>query len=134
MELPVPLQLRELLWAVAAGAGFGLLYDLLGPLRRGRITGALTDLLYSLAVFCGLFFFTLYAGRGRLRIFAVFGICGGLGAYLWAWSGPIRTLRDLVCRALSAPFRWAAAGCRLLMKFFSKNAKKLLHLTKNMVK
>ena len=38
MELPVLLQLRELLWAVAVGAGLGLLYDLLGPLRRGPQT------------------------------------------------------------------------------------------------
>lgn len=80
MELPVSLQLRELGLALAAGALFGLLYDLLRPLRRGRFCTALADGLYSLLLLAGLLLFTLYAGRGRLRIFAAaaMGLSGGL--------------------------------------------------------
>jgi hypothetical protein len=80
MELPVGLQLRELGLALALGAAFGILYDLLRPLRRGRITTSLTDLLYVLAVFISLPAFALYAGRGRLRLFALgaMALSGGL--------------------------------------------------------
>ena len=45
MELPVLLQFQELLWALALGAGLGLLYDLLRPLRHGQWRTALTDAL-----------------------------------------------------------------------------------------
>ena len=71
MELPVSLQLRELGWALALGAGLGLLQDLLRPLRRGPVTAALADLLFCLVLLVSLLVFTLYAGRGRLRIFAL---------------------------------------------------------------
>ena len=48
MELPVALQLRELELSLALGAGLGLVYDLLRPLRRGRIFTALWDGLWCL--------------------------------------------------------------------------------------
>ena len=70
MELPVLTQLRELLYALAVGAGLGLCYDLLRPLRRGRWTTGLTDLIYCLLTLATLLGFALYAGRGRLRLFA----------------------------------------------------------------
>lgn len=96
MELPVSLQLRELGLALALGAGFGLLYDLLRPLRRGRITTALADLLYALLILLGLLLFTLYAGRGRLRLFALaaIGLSGGL--WLKLFSPLIRRLQRAV--------------------------------------
>ncbi len=81
MELPVSTQLRELLLALAAGCGFGLLYDLLRLLGRGRILRALADLLYSLLVLGGLLLFALYAGRGRLRLFALAAM--GCSGALW---------------------------------------------------
>lgn len=86
MELPVGLQLRELELALALGAGLSLLYALLGPLRRGRLLTALLDLLYVLAVLVSLLAFALYAGRGRLRIFALaaMALSGALGLGLWS--------------------------------------------------
>lgn len=80
MELPVGLQLRELELALALGAALGLVYDLLRPLRRGRGLTALTDLVYVTAVFLSLLAFALYAGRGRLRLFALgaMALSGGL--------------------------------------------------------
>ena len=81
MELPVTLQLQELGWALGLGAGLGLLYDLLRPLRRGKWSIALTDGLYALLVLLALLLFALYAGRGRLWLFALAAI-GASGA-LW---------------------------------------------------
>lgn len=80
MELPVGFQLRELGWALAFGAGLGLLNDLLRPLRRGRRTTALADVLWCLTLLAALPVFTLYAGGGRLRAFALLamGLSGGL--------------------------------------------------------
>ena len=110
MELPVGLQLRELALALALGGAFGLAYDLLRPLRRGRISTSLTDLLYVLAVFVSLLAFALYAGRGRLRLFALAAM---------AFSGGI----------------WLIIGVflRKRMCFFAEFLKKLLHLRKNML-
>ena len=71
MELPVPVQLRELGWALVTGLALGWWYDLLRPLRRGPWTTGLTDGLYSLTVLLTLLSFTLYPGRGHLRIFAL---------------------------------------------------------------
>lgn len=80
MELPVQRQLLELLRALALGAGFGLLYDLLRPLRLRRWSAALSDGVWCLAVLTGLQAFALYAGGGRLRLFALaaMGLSGGL--------------------------------------------------------
>ena len=83
MELPVGLQLRELALALALGAGLGLLYSLLRPLRRGRLLTSITDFLYVLAVLLCLLAFALYAGRGRLRIFALAAMAVSGGLWLW---------------------------------------------------
>ena len=89
MELPVLLQLRELGLALTAGAAFGLLYDLLRPLRRGRVFSALLDLLYVLTVLVGLLAFALYVGRGRLRLFALAAMA--FSGSLWLWvTGALR--------------------------------------------
>lgn len=110
MELPVGLQLRELALALALGAALALLYDLLRPLRRGSGLTAWMDLLYVLAVFVSLLGFALYAGRGRLRLFALaaMGLSGGL---------------------------WLAfdSFVRKIMKKTVKYAKKFLHLQENLL-
>lgn len=81
MELPVQLQLRELAWALAVGAGMALLNGLLRPLRRGRRSAALADGLWCAALTTALFSFALYAGRGRLR--AVDALAMVLSGSLW---------------------------------------------------
>ena len=92
MELPVALQLRELELAVAAGLGLALAYDLLRPLRRGRVTTLLTDILWCGLVFAGLLAFALWAGRGRLRIFAAAASCLSCGLWLGLISPALRRL------------------------------------------
>lgn len=84
MELPVGLQLRELELALATGVCLGLLYTLLWPLRRNRFLTMGADLLYVLAVLATLLGFALYAGRGRLRLFALIAIF--LSGSLWLWG------------------------------------------------
>ena len=110
MELPVTLQLRELGWALALGAGLGLLYELLRPLRRGPWITGIADLLYCLTVFLSLMAFALYAGRGRLRLFApaAMALSGGL---CLAGLGALR---------------------RRVKKYWRKR-KKQLHLPKNLI-
>ena len=87
MELPVGLQLRELALALALGAGLALLYVLLRPLRRSRLLTSAMDFLYVLAVLLSLLAFALYAGRGRLRLFALaaMAVSGGLWLRLGAF-------------------------------------------------
>lgn len=110
MELPVRLQLQELGWALALGAALALVYELLRPLRRGRSLTAAADLVYGLAVLIALLGFSLYAGRGRLRLFALAGM---------ALSGGL-------CLRLGAQFR-------RIMKKIAKKAKKRLHLPENLL-
>lgn len=111
MELPVSLQLRELGWALALGAALGLVYRLLRPLRRGRYLTAAADLVYGLCVLTALLGFALYAGRGRLRLFAVAGI---------ALSGGL-------CLCATGLFR------KKMIKI-TKKAKKRLQLPENLLK
>ena len=84
MELPVILQLRELGLALAFGAIAGLVYDLLRPLRQGRWSTWTADALYALLLLLSLLLFALYAGRGRLRLFAL--IAMALSGSLWLWK------------------------------------------------
>ena len=111
MELPVSFQLRELELALALGAAFALWFCLLGPLRRGRISTAVMDLVYVLTVFLSLLAFALYVGGGRLRLIA-------LGAM--AFSGGI-------CLRIAVYFRKK-------LKNFGKTSKKLLQSRENLVK
>ncbi len=105
MELPVLLQLRELLLALALGTGLGLLYDLLRPLRHGRWKTAFTDALYTLLLFTALMLFALYAGRGRLRLFALAAMgCSG-GLWLWLVSPLFRRIEAARRRLAQGIFR-----------------------------
>ena len=92
MELPVALQLRELELAAAAGLGLALAYELLRPLRRGRVTTLLADIFWCLLVFAGLLAFALWAGRGRLRLFAAAASCLSCGLWLGLISPALRRL------------------------------------------
>ncbi|MBQ1372491.1 MAG: hypothetical protein IIY70_06115 [Oscillospiraceae bacterium] len=98
MELPVFLQLRELGLALVFGVAAGLVYDLLRPLRRGVWSTGLVDAFYALLLLPALLLFALYAGRGRLRLFAL--IAMALSDSLWLW-GISPLFRRLECRRRS---------------------------------
>lgn len=121
MELPVSVQLRELLLALGVGAAFGLLNDLLRPLRRGRFSTALLDLLWCLCFLTALPLFAVYAGRGRLRLFALaaMGLSGGL--WLGLISPPLRRLQTGAERLLRSLMR----RLRRSVHFLRKNRKNL---------
>ena len=118
MELPVSTQAGELLAAWILGLLLGVSYDLLRPLRRGRITTALTDLLFCLLTTLSLLAFLLYAGRGRLRIFALFGMLAGASIWFLTGSRPLRRLGAVLGRLLGLPLR-------LLRAIPRKNSKKI---------
>ena len=65
MAQSIRAQALLLLLAAGLGAGLGLLYDLLRPLRR-RTNDALWDLLFCAAAALGCFCFAMYGGSGRL--------------------------------------------------------------------
>ena len=117
MELPVWLQLRELGWALAVGAGMALLNGLLRPLRRGSGSTALADVLWCFDLLISLLGFTIYPGRGRLRAVALLAmtLSGGL------WTAASAALRKLLKKRQK--------NC----KNFAKKAKKVLHLSKNLL-
>ena len=119
MELPVYGQARELAWALVLGTALGLVYDLLRPLRRGRISTALTDLLFCALTALALPAFTLYGGGGRLRIFALFGILTGAALWFLTLSRPLRRLEAVFLR----PLQWLAA---VLLRLFRRLAAALL--------
>lgn len=100
MELPVGLQLRELGWALALGAGLGLLHDLLRPLRGAPWRTALADLLFCLLLFPALLAFALYAGRGRLRLFVPAAMACSGGLWLQLVSPRLRRLAQAAAGAL----------------------------------
>ncbi len=121
MELPVSVQLRELLLALGVGAVFGLLNDLLRPLRRSRFSTALLDLLWCLTVLATLLLFALYAGRGRLRLFALaaMGLSGGL------WLGLISPLLRRLQAGVERRLRTLGRRLESAVHFSRKNRKNL---------
>lgn len=116
MELPVRLQLRELGLALALGAGLGLWYDLLRPLRRGRVSTPLWDGFYCLSLLLSLLAFAVYAGRGRLRLFALGAMALSGGLWLRLCSPLVRGLLHRVGGSLGT-------GLRSFKKFLKKRKK-----------
>ena len=127
MKLPIAAQGRELALALVLGAVLALLYELLRLLRlRGRAFGTvLADLLFSLALFLGLLLFTLYGGRGRLRLFALAAIALGFALFRALLRLPFRGLRER---------RRKRGQAGENAENFPKNEKKQLHLPKKLIK
>lgn len=82
-------QLAVFLRAIALGAALGLVYDLLGALRRlgGRIWGGFLDVVFCLTAAASVFLFVM-AGDGELRIFIALGVVGG-AVLFWCLLGEI---------------------------------------------
>lgn len=124
MVLPVSTQAGELLAAGILGLLLGVCYDLLRPLRRGRVTTALTDLLFCVITTLSLLAFLLYGGRGRLRIFALLGMLAGASLWFLTGSRPLRRLGAALSRLLRLPLRRLSAFPRENSKKIEKIVRK----------
>ncbi len=124
MAQSIRTQALFLLFAAGLGAGLGLLYDLLRPLRR-RTNDALWDLLFCAAAALGCFCFAMYGGSGRLG-------SGQLAAALTGFLLYVHGLRPSVAPVLERTARgigniWVFIGRQLKKiqicekKFFKKS-------------
>lgn len=95
MELPVARQLHELGLALVMGVCLALIYVLLRPLRRGRTSTAAADLVYVLVLPALLSGFALYAGRGRLRLFALAAMALSGALLLWTDAALRKKLKKI---------------------------------------
>jgi len=82
-------QLAEFLRAIALGGVLGMVYDLLGALRKlgGRIWGGILDAAFCLTAAGSVFLFVM-AGDGEMRIFIALGVIGGAILY-WCLLGRV---------------------------------------------
>lgn len=85
----VSAQMLLFLRAIGLGLCLGLLYDVLGALRRlgGKLWGGALDAGFCLTAAVSVLFFTL-AGDGELRIFMAAGVLGG-AVLFWCLLGPL---------------------------------------------
>ncbi len=117
MEISVSGQALAFAGSAALGAAAGLLYDLLGTVRRraeGRVLGGALDLLFWMLVTAVLFLYALEAGDGKLRLFMVAGAALGAAAYFLTAGPAVRRAADAAAEAL--------IRCK---KFFIRGRKKL---------
>lgn len=133
MEIDSLAQLRILLQALLLGWTLGLLYDLLGAVRRrlqGTLAAALLDGAYSLTLFLLVFSFALRAGGGELRVFLLAGLAVGMLFFFALCSAPLRPIWDLWVEAALRLLRLAVFPLRFLLgglKYFLRRVKKLFH-------
>ena len=80
MENYVSAQLLLLGQAALLGMLGGVVYDLLRPLRRGRLIH-LTDALFTGGGLVLMVWFLTAVSRGEARLFLLLGACGGAGLY-----------------------------------------------------
>ena len=74
-------QPRGLLLLVYAGACMGLLYDLLAPLRRGKLLFFAADFFFCLASGALCFLALALGGEGKFRLYACAGLLCGAALY-----------------------------------------------------
>ena len=121
-------QMLLFLRAIGLGLCLGLLYDVLGTLRRlgGKLWGGVLDVAFCLTASVAVLFFVL-AGDGELRIFVAIGVLGG-AVLFWCLLGPL--LRPVWTFWLEL----ALLPVRLVGRFLKKcrqKAKKLLSFWRN---
>lgn len=117
MELPVSLQVVQLAWAAALGAGLAVQYDVLRVIRRRlRRTTHLLDLFFWLTTLAACLLFALYVGQGQFRLFFFVGI--GCGSSLWflTLSRPFCRLIRQIFHILCLPFRALGKICKKFPK------------------
>lgn len=124
MAQSIRVQALFLLLAAGLGAGLGLLYDLLRPLRR-RTNDALWDLLFCLAAALGCFCFAMYSGSGRLGSGELAAALAGFLLYVHAMSPSVAPVLERLTRRIGNI--WIFMGGRLKKiqicekKFFKKS-------------
>mgnify|MGYP004664949167 FL=1 len=84
MEIAVGAQALGLVLAFVMGAGMGVLYDVLRPLRRrsGRGGAAALDALYMLLCGALSFVFAMGAGSGKLGMWELAATLAGFAGYM----------------------------------------------------
>ena len=106
MENYVSAQLLLLGQAALLGMLGGVVYDLLRPLRRGRLIH-LTDALFTGGGLVLMVWFLTAVSRGEARLFLLLGACGGTGLYFLLLAPLLRPLWDFWAAAAAA---WAASA------------------------
>ena len=99
MGVDIRAQALSMLLGCALGAGLGLLYDLLRPIRR-RGGEALWDLLFCLAAAAAAFLFAMRAENGVLGVGEVLACFAGLLLYGQLLSAPVRGLWEHVVQKI----------------------------------
>ena len=120
MENYVSAQLLLLGQAALLGMLGGVVYDLLRPLRRGRLIH-LTDALFTGGGLVLMVWFLTAVSRGEARLFLLLGACGGAGLYFLLLAPLLRPLWDFWAAAAAAFGRLLA----LPLHFGVKLAKKI---------
>ena len=112
MENYVSAQLLLLGQAALLGMLGGVVYDLLRPLRRGRLIH-LTDALFTGGGLVLMVWFLTAVSRGEARLFLLLGACGGAGLYFLLLAPLLRPLWDFWAaaaaafgRLLALPLHW----------------------------
>lgn len=120
MGVNIRAQALSLLLGCALGAGLGLLYDLLRPIRR-RGGEALWDLLFCLAAAAAAFLFAMRAENGVLGSGEVLACFAGLTLYGQLLSAHVGCMWENGVRKIGAIFRKA----QNIAKKVPRGAKKL---------
>ena len=124
MAQSIRVQALFLLLAAGLGAGLGLLYDLLRPLRR-RTNDALWDLLFCLAAALGCFCFAMYSGSGRLGSGELAAALAGFLLYVHALSPSVAPILERLTRGIGSIWIFMGAKLKKIQiyekKFFKKS-------------
>lgn len=113
MELEIKKQAAALALAFLWGAGVGLMYDLLRPLRRrsGRIMESLLDVLFCLLAFVAAFLLGQYTYRG-LGLWELLGLVLGFAAYMHSLSPGFLKLTEGILGLFSSIFSCAVRALK----------------------
>lgn len=115
-------QLAVFLRAIALGAVLGLLYDLLGTLRRlgGRLWGGVLDAAFCLTAASSVFLFVM-AGDGEMRLFIALGAAGGAVLFRCLFGGLLKPVwafwLDMIL--------WPVGILKNFLKIIAQKSKKL---------
>ena len=87
------IQMRSLILALAVGAGLGLAYDLLRPIRAraGKPWTIIPDIVFCAFSGTAAFFYAMGAGNGRMGICQLGAMTAGFLLYLYIFSDKVLT-------------------------------------------